>query len=84
MALVFIDHVMQGEMGEWLKEAISIKWSDENETDIRESILKNWRLLPPDEQASVMVEQLRDILGSQEGKSLRRELGLDDEPPVDD
>ena len=75
MTLVLIDRVMQGEMGTWLKEAISIKWSGE-----RESILTAWRRLPREEQAAMMVEQLGDVLGSEEGKTLRRELGLDDEP----
>lgn len=75
MALVLIDRVMQGEMGTWLKEAISIKWAGE-----REDILAAWRRLPRAEQAAMMVEQLRDVLGSEQGKSLRGELGLPDEP----
>ncbi len=32
MALVLLDWVMQTEMGAWLKEAVAIKWPDEDES----------------------------------------------------
>jgi len=62
MALVLLDRVMGGKMGAWLKEAIAIKWSG-SEADMRETILTTWRRLPPDAQAGILVEQLRDVLG---------------------
>lgn len=33
MALVLIDRVMQGEWGAWLKEAIAIKWKDDDDAE---------------------------------------------------
>jgi len=42
---------------------------------IKEGILEEWRRLPPDEQAAVMVEQLRDVLNSEWGELIRKELG---------
>ena len=50
---------------------------------LKESILDKWRLLPPDEKAAVMVEQLRDVLGSKLGEPLRQELALEEESETD-
>lgn len=83
MTLVLIDRVVQGEMGQWLKEAINIKWLDGSPDDVQDNILTNWRRLSRDEQVEVIVEQLRDVMVSEQAKFLRRELGLDDEPPME-
>lgn len=33
MTLVLINRVMQGEWGAWLREAIAIKWSEEDDQE---------------------------------------------------
>ena len=50
---------------------------------LKESILDKWRLLPPDEKAAVMVEQLRDVLSSKLGEPLHQELALEEESETD-
>ena len=41
---------------------------------LREDILEQWHRLPPADQAAVLVEQLRDLLASDEGEPVRRAL----------
>ena len=41
---------------------------------LRENILEQWHRLPPDDQAAVLVEQLRGVLDSDLGEPIRREL----------
>ena len=50
---------------------------------LKESILDKWRLLPPDEKADVMVEQLRDVLGRTLGEPLHQELALEEDNGTD-
>ena len=50
---------------------------------LKESILDKWRLLPPDEKVAVMVEQLRDVLGSKLGEPLRQELAVEKDNETD-
>ena len=41
------------------------------------NIREQWQALPPQEQAELLVELVRDIPESELGKPVRRELGLD-------
>ena len=52
---------------------------------LREDILEQWHRLPPDEQAAVLVEQLRDVLASDGGEPVRLELesGRLEQPEAD-
>ena len=50
---------------------------------LKESILDKWQRLPPEEQATIMVEQLREVLESDLGEPLRRELALDEARETD-
>ena len=50
---------------------------------LKTEILDRWRQLPSDEAAAVMVEQLRDVLGSKLGDPLRRELVIEEDNETD-
>ena len=70
MALVLLDGVMSDEWGEWMRDAIELKWPGKAEA------------LP--RQAAELAEQSRDVLGSQQGEDIRQAWGQDrDEQPVD-
>ncbi len=43
---------------------------------LKTSILKQWHGLPPQERATLLFEMLHDVLESDVGQSVRRELGL--------
>jgi hypothetical protein len=43
---------------------------------LKTTILKQWRSLPPQERATLLFELLHDVLESDVGQSVRRELGL--------
>ncbi len=48
----------------------------EQSQHLRTTILKQWHGLPPREQATLLFELLHDVLESDVGQSVRRELGI--------
>jgi len=85
MSLVLVREVMDGEWGVWLKGAIAILTEKQTPgSAIKQALLEQWGRLTPNEQAEVLVEQLRDVLGSDRGRPQQQELGLADEPPSED
>ena len=65
-----------------MSEHEPITSSDEVQ-QLKESILDKWRLLPPDEKAAVIIEQLRDVLDSKLGEPVRQELAVEEDSETD-
>lgn len=72
---------LQSDPNIYQSEGSGVTLSPEAIQQIKDNILERWRTLPPDEQAAVMVEQLRDVLANQGDKIVQQVLGAENSQP---